>query len=212
MTSETASSSNQLCPDLPICKTIKRPTDGRELHACMGMNSCKLNDIFGDNDCAGQGYCATAFPHVCKTLNECKGQGGCGLFGASEGQCLPGQNTCQYQGYCGTPIQAERFSTNGPNAKLGVWVLARKRFEVKMSKAKKSFGDSPCQYGPPQQWLEQVYRQNGTSYDSCGAAGDKRCSFGYNNADDNTRIMWKQSEQRIDTTVKNCACDKGENE
>jgi hypothetical protein len=205
----------KLCPDLPI-KKIATPTSS-DLHACMGLNSCKNNDIFGDNSCAGRGYCATAVPHVCKTMNECAGQGGCGLFGSVDEQCTPGENSCKYQGTCATPIQAERFSTDGPNAKMSVWVLARKRFEDRMQAENKEYGDAPCQYGPPQQWLDEVYANDtpqvlcGSSggvktYDSCGSSGDKRCSYGYNDADSNTRAMVEKSKDSIKTTIKNCDC------
>jgi len=200
--------SNGLCPNLPTDKKIVSYNDDRDLHACMGLNSCKNNDIFGDNNCAGQGYCATSAPHVCKTLNECKGQGGCGLFGDESDQCHPGENACKYQGTCGTPIQAERFSTNGPNMNLSVWVLARKRFEERMGG--ESFGESPCSYGPPQQWLETVFENQGKSYDSCGSNGDKRCSYGYNDADESAEKMIKESKKRVDKIVKECDCNDGD--
>lgn len=111
-------------------------------HACMGLNACKGQDRFGAqghpdphnparsivNDCAGQGYCATALDHTCHVKNACKGQGGCGLYGTAEEQDNPGHNACKFMGSCATPINAERFSTNGPNAGKSVWLRAREVF------------------------------------------------------------------------------------
>lgn len=37
------------------CKTA----DGKEKHACKGMNSCKGNGADGKNACKGKGSCAT---------------------------------------------------------------------------------------------------------------------------------------------------------
>lgn len=201
---------NGLCPSLPTGKKMASYSDGRELHTCMGLNSCKNNDLFGDNDCSGKGYCATAVPHVCKTLNECKGQGGCGLFGDASDQCHPGENDCKYQGTCGTPVQAERFSTNGPNMNLSVWVLARKRFEQRMDTKGEKYGDSPCCFGPPQQWLEAVFKNEGKSYDSCGSNGDKRCSYGYNDADTSAREMIKKSKESVGKVITECGCTDGD--
>ena len=36
------------------------------------------------NACAGQGYCATAADHTCHVQNDCRDQGGCGLYGTGE--------------------------------------------------------------------------------------------------------------------------------
>src|SRR6266496_310313 len=66
----------------------------RELHACMGLNACKGHDRLGTNACAGSGICATAAEHSCQTLNHCRGQGGCGLYGTGEEQNHPGENPC----------------------------------------------------------------------------------------------------------------------
>src|SRR5687768_13132300 len=57
-----------------------------ELHVCMGLNACKGHDRYGTNDCAGMGFCATAEKHNCHTLNNCRNQGGCGLYGDGEEQ------------------------------------------------------------------------------------------------------------------------------
>lgn len=152
------------------------PAAPLELHACMGLNACKGHDRFGTNDCAGQGFCATASVHHCRTLNNCRGQGGCGLYGTAEDDATPGANDCAWQGACAVPIQAERFSTQGANKGKSVWVLARKLFEERMHTARRSFGPSPYECGPPQAWLIQSLG----SYDSCGSAGDKYCTFGFN--------------------------------
>jgi len=104
----------------------------------MGLNACAGADRFGvlgapgrePNACAGQGYCATGTDHTCHVQNECKGQGGCGLYGTGEEMNNPGANACRSQGSCATPINAERFSTNGPNRGKSVWLRARAVFET----------------------------------------------------------------------------------
>lgn len=174
-----------------------------ELHACAGLNACKGHDRFGTNDCAGTGKCATQM-HVCHTLNNCRGQGGCGLYGDPEEQCKPAENNCSWQGSCATPIQRERISTAGPNAGKSTWLLARKLFEERMSKSKRVIGDSPFPVGPPQAWLTSV-AANG-EYDSCGNAGNKYCSFGYNNPETPIKEMVDRSLAELPETLKACAC------
>lgn len=156
-----------------------------ELHACMGLNACKGHDRTGANDCAGTGYCATAARHNCQTLNDCRGQGGCGLYGDANAQSNPGNNECAWQGSCAVPIQAERFSTFGPNKGKSVWLLARKLFEERMARANRSYGEAPFKCGPPQNWLVSVLG----SYDSCGNSGNKSCSFGFNKPEDNAKEL-----------------------
>ncbi len=124
-------------PDFPT--TIGAQPQGMSLHACMGLNACAGSDRFGaagppggagPNACAGQGYCSTGADHTCHVQNECKGQGGCGLYGTGEEMNNPGANACRSQGSCATPINAERFSTNGPNQGQSVWLRARAVFEA----------------------------------------------------------------------------------
>jgi hypothetical protein len=111
--------------------------EGMPLHACMGLNSCAKSDRFGTtghgneqtNACAGQGYCSTAVDHTCHVQNDCRGQGGCGLYGTAQEMDSPGANDCRSLGSCATPINAERFSANGPNQGKSVWARARKVFE-----------------------------------------------------------------------------------
>jgi hypothetical protein len=155
----------------------------------MGLNACKGHDRLGTNTCAGTGVCATAAVHHCRTLNNCRGQGGCGLYGTAEDDAVPGANECAWQGACAVPIQAERFSTQGENKGKSVWVLARKLFEERMRKAKRTFGASPYKCGPPENWLIQSLG----SYDSCGSAGDKRCTFGFNNPDKDAQELCEKS-------------------
>lgn len=152
-------------------RIIKAPV--KELHTCMGLNSCKDKGYSGDNACVGQGDCATV-KHSCHTLNECKGQGGCGLFGTTAEFCHPGENDCKYQGSCGSPIPASRFISSGPNKGLSVWQLARKRFAEKMSAKGKTLGPVyPGQeYGPT---IEFLANKAGTT--SCGQSGDRYCSY-----------------------------------
>lgn len=165
------------------------PTVPLELHVCMGLNACKGHDRFGTNACAGMGYCATASIHHCRTLNDCRGQGGCGLFGTAADDDTPGANECAWQGACAVPIQAERFSTQGDNKGKSVWVLARKLFEERMEKARRTFGPSPYECGPPQAWLVQSLG----SYDSCGSAGNKYCSFGFNDPKKDAKELCERS-------------------
>jgi hypothetical protein len=118
-------------------QTIGTIPQGMPLHACMGLNSCQGSDRFGTsgppggqpNDCAGQGYCSTAADHTCHVQNECRNQGGCGLYGTGEEMDNAGHNECKSLGSCATPINAERFSTNGHNRGKSVWARARKVFE-----------------------------------------------------------------------------------
>lgn len=179
----------------------KDTTSPLELHACMGLNACKGHDRFGTNECAGTGYCATQ-THVCHTLNNCRGQGGCGLFGSAEEQCRPGENNCAFQGSCATPIQAERFGTEGPNAGKSVWLLARNLFEKRMAKANRNVGPSPYPCGPPEQWLTAVAGE----YDSCGNSGDKYCTFGFNNPAANAQELCNESRKALPQTLKDCSC------
>ncbi len=160
-------------------------TPSVELHVCMGLNACKGHDRNGTNNCAGTGYCATAQQHNCQTLNNCRGQGGCGLYGDAEQQLTPGANECAWQGSCAVPIQAERYSTLGENAGKSVWLQARKLFEQRMVKANRTYGKAPFKCGPPQNWLVSVLG----SYDSCGNSGDKRCSFGFNDPEVNAKEL-----------------------
>lgn len=128
-------------PDSPhFPKNVAGQPEGMPLHACMGLNSCAGSDRFGTagppgrepNACAGQGWCATAANHTCHVQNDCRNQGGCGLFGTGEEMNEPGVNDCRALGSCATPINAERFSANGPNRGKSVWVRARKVFEEKV--------------------------------------------------------------------------------
>jgi hypothetical protein len=171
-----------------------------ELHACLGLNACKGHDRFGTNDCAGSGYCATQ-QHSCHTLNNCRGQGGCGLYGDTEEQCRPGANDCAWQGSCGTPIPAERFITQGKNQGRSVWQLARKLFEGRMDTSKRTVKDAPYQYGPPVTWL----RANGRG-ESCGSSGDKYCSFGQNDPAKSANEFCIESSKEIKNSMENCVC------
>ena len=162
-----------------------------ELHVCMGLNACKGHDRFGSNDCAGTGYCATAEYHVCHTLNNCKSQGGCGLYGTAHEQDFPGENECCWQGSCAVPIQAERISTMGRNEGFSTWKLARKLFEARMEKAQRNVGPAPFQCGPPESWLSAQV----DGFASCGNSGEMVCSFGFNNPDDRAKEICESNPQ-----------------
>ena len=110
----------------------------------MGLNQCKRQDRFGflgppdganagqPNECAGQGFCSTTADHTCHVKNDCANQGGCGLYGTAEEQSNPGINDCGALGSCATPMNAERFSTDGKNQEKSVWRRARKVFHKKV--------------------------------------------------------------------------------
>lgn len=149
----------------------------RELHTCMGLNSCKNAGYSGSNDCAGQGDCATAVGHPCHTLNACKGQGGCGIFGTSEEFCYPGENVCRYQGSCGVPILNSRFIAQGPNKGRSVWLLARARFELKRAAEGKEFGEAPLPFGPTQEFVNKLRGTKHKDYSSCAQSGNRSCSY-----------------------------------
>lgn len=147
----------------------------------MGLNTCKGKDRTGTNECAGQGYCSTANPHTCHVKNDCRDQGGCGLYGTAEEQNDPGQNDCKGFGSCAVPINAERFSTNGHNKGKSVWARARARFEQRWeqslrAKARESNPDAPEKLHP----APAPYTETGPTYEfvaangcmtACGASG-----------------------------------------
>jgi len=95
-----------------------------EPHVCRGLNTCGGKGAGGENECAGQGTCATAEHHTCHGQNECKGQGGCGEH--------PGQNACKGQGECAVPL--------GDDA----WTKARDAFEKQMAAQDKEVGEAPA--------------------------------------------------------------------
>ena len=165
-------------------------------HACMGLNQCKGQDRYGfigppdginagkPNDCAGQGFCSTTADHTCHVKNDCAGQGGCGLYGTAEEQDNPGANGCGALGSCATPINAERFSTDGPNRDKSVWLRAREVFkQTTWKELKKDNPDLPDELprvggeayaslpdsfkdGPPYAWISA-----GGCMTACGASG-----------------------------------------
>jgi hypothetical protein len=149
----------------------------RELHTCMGLNSCQNTGYSGKNECAGKGDCATAVSHPCHTLNACKGQGGCGIFGTTEELCYPGENVCRYQGSCGVPILNSRFMAQGPNKGRSVWLLARARFEIKRTKNREEIGNSPLPFGPTEEFVNNLRGTTGKNYSSCAQSGSRACSY-----------------------------------
>jgi hypothetical protein len=198
--------------DAPAFPTSIAPAArGMPTHACMGLNSCKASDRFGvagagppaslpPNACAGQGYCSTATDHTCHVQNDCRDQGGCGLYGTGEELNRPGENDCRSQGSCATPINAERFSTNGPNQGQSVWLRARAVFEEKWPDlrrkllAKQAQGDIPsgqplpetlgpapslfAETGPTYLWIsaDNNARGNMTACGSSAMSGAGGCS------------------------------------
>jgi hypothetical protein len=174
---------------------------GMPAHSCMGLNSCRGTDRFGlvgppgrgPNACAGQGYCATSNNHTCHVQNDCRNQGGCGLYGTAEEMNRPGYNDCRSQGSCATPINAERFSTNGQNQGKSVWARARELFETEVWPALRdelqgkresgaipadqplpeTLGKPPAPFtesGPSYLWISSVNADRG-AFQACGSSG-----------------------------------------
>jgi hypothetical protein len=172
---------------------------GMPAHACMGLNSCAASDRFGTagsnkgtNACAGQGYCSTAVDHTCHVQNACRGQGGCGLYGTGEEMNNPGANDCKSLGSCATPINAERFSANGPNQGKSVWARARLVFEKNWPRVREELlekrktgeippgqplperlGPTPAAFaniGPSYLWISADNKERG-NMTACGASG-----------------------------------------
>jgi hypothetical protein len=65
-------------------------------------------------------------------------------------------------------MNAERFSTEGPNRGKSVWNRARAIFEEKMNAANRQFGSSPMKSGPTLEYLQANYNKD---YNACGASG-----------------------------------------
>ena len=86
-----------------------------------------LNECKGqgtsDNACAGQGDCASYAAHSCSGQNECNGQGGCGEN--------PGANDCKGEGHCAIPLMDS------------AWDTARKQFEERMAAANIAVSPAP---------------------------------------------------------------------
>ena len=99
----------------------------QEPHVCRGLNTCKGLGAGGQNECAGQGTCASVEAHGCAGINECAGQGGC--------KAMAGRNTCKGQGGCGVPLGH------------GAWDGARKAYEAQMAAAGRDFGEAPSESG-----------------------------------------------------------------
>lgn len=178
--------------------------EGEVRHACMGLNSCKSQGRTRDNACAGQGYCSTALEynygdpssplvsdHTCHVKNNCAGQGGCGLYGTGEEQSNPGANSCAALGSCATPINAERFSSDGDNQGKSVWLRARQVFTEKTWPELRAANPNlppapplpaaptqpnPFQYGPTIEWIENYSDQGMTACGSSGMSGANSCA------------------------------------
>jgi hypothetical protein len=92
----------------------------KDAHACCGLNTCKGSGAGAENDCAGQGKCATTEAHGCAGSNACKNQGG------------TADNECKGHGTCAVPIKGD------------AWKKARASFEASLTKAGKKFGAAPA--------------------------------------------------------------------
>jgi hypothetical protein len=100
-----------------------------ELHLCRGLNECKGKGKGGENDCRGQGTCATVKEHSCGGENECKGLGGCGE--------TVGANDCKTKGGCHVPLMTE---PPGESA----WDKLRKKKEAEWAEKKLEAGAAPA--------------------------------------------------------------------
>lgn len=171
MSDSDANSKKKKVPSFPAAYPPPHP------HACLGLNGCKNLGRTGENDCAGQGYCSTTTDHTCHVQNDCRDQGGCGLYGNAEELSNPAQNECKGFGSCATPINAERFITAGPYRGKSVWHLARQRFEERWEKGefKKKFPEAPDTLGPsPEEFPNgptYAWVQAGNCMTACGASG-----------------------------------------
>jgi hypothetical protein len=182
---------------------------GAQRHACMGLNSCKNHGRTTENACAGQGFCSTALAyvaseggappkpgdkhyyenlyqdHTCHVKNDCRHQGGCGLYGTQDELANPGHNECKSLGSCATPINAERFISDGDLRGNSVWLQARSVFASKvwpgLKAADSSLPDKPPEvpgptnnpdlfrYGPTIGWIQND--NDGQGMTACGSSG-----------------------------------------
>ena len=96
--------------------------------------------------------------HVCRGLNTCKGQGGCGSTKgknacAGQGGCATaakhdckGQNACKGEGGCGETVGKNACKGKGSCAvplSDKTWAKARANFAAAMKKAGKEIGPAP---------------------------------------------------------------------
>lgn len=103
-------------------KQLELLTDDK--HTCRGLNACKGLGRSKENECAGQGTCASVADSSCSGQNDCATLGGCGE--------TAGLNECKGTGGCHVPLMA------------GAWDKARAAFEVAMKKKGKDVGAAPA--------------------------------------------------------------------
>ncbi len=72
--------------------------DKKAKDSCEGENVSAKHVCKGMNECKGQGGCQTA-DHDCAGKNECKGKGGCATVAHHD---CAGKNECKGQGGCKT--------------------------------------------------------------------------------------------------------------
>lgn len=98
--------------------------------------------------------------HLCRGLNACKGEGGCGTTKgknecAGRGECATAErhdcgtlNACKGLGGCGPSAGANDCKGKGGchvPLMSSAWKTVRKRFEEKMVAAGKPFGEAPAE-------------------------------------------------------------------
>jgi len=108
--------------DLAKTEEVAVKTDP-DAHLCRGLNTCKGKGQGANNECAGQGACATFAAHECAGENACKGQGGCGEN--------PGKNDCKGKGHCHVPLMKH------------AWEKVRKSLEEQLKESGKTIGPAP---------------------------------------------------------------------
>jgi len=112
-------------PATPGPGTVAAATS--EKHLCRGLNECKGKGKGGQNDCRGQGACATVAESTCAGQNECKGLGGCGE--------TAGANECKTKGGCHIPLME------------GAWKKVRGRKEAEWKEKSLPSGAAPAKAG-----------------------------------------------------------------
>jgi len=100
---------------------VEKLTD--DIHTCRGLNTCKGKGRSKENECAGQGTCASVADASCGGSNECATLGGCGP--------TAGINECKGHGGCHVPLMDD------------AWKQARSAFEIAMAKINKEVGAAP---------------------------------------------------------------------
>lgn len=115
---------------------------------------CAGGETKTDVAASGEVEAKTAEFHLCRGLNECKGQGkggdnecaGAGACSSLEAHACGGHNECKGQGGCGKEVGTNECKGKGGCAiplMEGAWDGAREKFEAKMKEAGKEVMPAP---------------------------------------------------------------------